>query len=140
MARLLHIDASPRAQSSHSRRMTREFIEQWQQHPHDTVTDRDIGRNPVPHVDELWIAAVFTPPEQHTPQLQAAIQISDRLVDKFLVADIYVLGVPMYNFSVPSTFKVYIDQIVRIGQTVGFEPSNSGNVYKPLVLGKKCLS
>ena len=45
----------------------------------------------------------------------------------------------MYNFSIPSTFKAYIDQIVRIGRTFAFEPENSANPYKPLVLGKKML-
>ncbi len=53
MAHLLHIDSSPRGERSHSRRITREFVEQWKQaHPGDTVTYRDIGRNPIPHVDE----------------------------------------------------------------------------------------
>ncbi len=138
MAHLLHIDASPRGTRSQSRRMTREFVEKWQlAHPNDTVTYRDIGRHPVPHVDESWIAAAFSSPEEHTPELRKAISISDQLVDEFLAADIYVIGVPMYNFSVPSTFKAYIDQIVRVGRTVAFEPNDSANVFKPLVLGKK---
>lgn len=138
MAHLLHIDASPRGERSHSRRMTREFVEQWkQQHPNDTITYRDIGRNPIPHVDESWIAAAFSPPEQHTPELSEAIRLSDRLVDEFLSADVYVIGVPMYNFSIPSVFKAYIDQIVRVGRTVAFEPNDSANVFKPLVLGKR---
>lgn len=138
MAHLLHIDASPRGDRSLSRRMTREFVEQWkQQHPNDTIAYRDIGRNPIPHVDEAWIAAAFLPSEQHTPPLQEAIRLSDELVDEFLAADIYIIGVPMYNFSVPSGFKAYIDQIVRIGQTVALEPNDSAHVYKPLVLGKK---
>jgi FMN-dependent NADH-azoreductase len=118
--------------------MTQEFVEQWQKvYPSDTVTYRDIGRNPIPHVDEAWIAAAFTPPEQHTAELQAAIRLSDQLVDEFLSADMYVIGVPMYNFSVPSVFKAYIDQIVRVGRTVAFEPDDATNAFKPLVLGKK---
>jgi FMN-dependent NADH-azoreductase len=138
MAHLLHIDASPRGERSHSRRMTREFVEQWKQaHPSDTVTYRDIGRNPIPHVDEPWIAAAFSSPEQHTPELREAIRLSDRLVDEFLAADIYVMGVPMYNFSISSGFKAYIDQIVRVGRTVAFERNDAVNVFKPLVLGKK---
>ncbi|MBW4620571.1 MAG: FMN-dependent NADH-azoreductase [Cyanosarcina radialis HA8281-LM2] len=138
MAHLLHLDSSPRGERSHSRRLTREFVEQWQQaHPGDTVTYRDLGRDPVPHVDEPWIAAAFTPPEKHTPELQAAISLSDRLVDEFLAADIYVIGVPMYNFSVPSTFKAYIDQIVRVGRTWLFEPEDPQMPYKPLVHNKK---
>ncbi|MBE9189536.1 FMN-dependent NADH-azoreductase [Gloeocapsopsis crepidinum LEGE 06123] len=138
MARILHLDSSPRGERSHSRRMTREFIEaRMQTHPSDLVTYRDIGRNPVPHVDELWIAAAYTPLEQRTPELSKAISISDRLIDEFLAADLYVIGIPMYNFSVPSTFKAYIDQIVRVGRTFAFEPENTANPYKPLVLGKK---
>jgi FMN-dependent NADH-azoreductase len=138
MAHLLHIDASPRGERSHSRRMTREFVQQWQQHhPNDAIAYRDVGRNPIPHVDETWIAAAFSSPEQYTPQLREAICLSDQLVNEFLAADIYVIGVPMYNFSVPSGFKAYIDQIVRIGRTVDIESSDAGNVYKPLVLGKK---
>ncbi|MGL5061750.1 MAG: FMN-dependent NADH-azoreductase [Microcoleus sp.] len=138
MAHLLHIDASPRGERSHSRRITREFVEQWKKnHPDDTVTYRDIGRNPIPHVDESWIAAAFSPAEQHTPEQQDAIRLSDRLVDELLAADVYVMGVPMYNYSVPSGFKAYIDQIVRFGRTVAFQPNDSANVFKPLVLGKK---
>ncbi|OWY65645.1 FMN-dependent NADH-azoreductase [cyanobacterium TDX16] len=138
MARILHIDSSPRGERSHSRRFTREFVEAWKQHhPDDIVTYRDVGRNPVPHVDEPWIAAAFTPPEQRTPELQEAIHISDRLVDEFLAADLYIIGIPMYNFSVPSTLKAYIDQIVRIGRTFAFEPEDAADPYKPLVLGKK---
>ncbi len=94
-------------------------METWKQaHPSDTVTYRDLGHNPIPHLEEPWIAAAFTPPEQRTPELWQAIKFSDLLVDELLAADIYVLGVPMYNFSVPSSFKAYIDQIVRIGRTV----------------------
>jgi FMN-dependent NADH-azoreductase len=138
MKHLLHIDSSPRSDRSHSRRLTREFVEAWKQtNPNDLVTYRDVGRHPVPHVDEPWIAAAYTPPEQRTPELQEAIFTSDRLVDEFLAADIYVIGVPMYNFSVPSTLKAYIDQIVRVGRTFVFEPEDSANPYKPLVLEKK---
>ncbi|MGL4619563.1 MAG: FMN-dependent NADH-azoreductase [Chroococcidiopsis sp.] len=138
MAHLLHIDVSPRGERSHSRRMTREFVAQWKQtHPQDTVTYRDLGHNPVPYVDESWIAAAFSPPEQHTLELREAIRLSDQLVDEFLAADIYVIGIPMYNFSVPGVFKSYIDQIVRIGRTVAYEPNEVADVYKPLVLGKR---
>jgi FMN-dependent NADH-azoreductase len=138
MAHLLHIDSSPRGERSRSRRFTREFVDTWKQaHPADTVTYRDIGHNPIPHLDEPWIAAAYTPAEQRTPELWDAIHLSDQLVDELLAADIYVIGVPMYNFSVPSTFKAYIDQIVRIGRTFEFAPENFENPYKPLVLGKK---
>lgn len=138
MTHLLHIDSSPRGDRSHSRRLTSEFVEQWKQaHPEDTVTYRDVGRNPIPHIDEAWIAAAYTPADQRSPDLQAAIRLSDRLVDELLAADIYVLGVPMYNFSIPSSLKAYIDQIVRIGRTFDFAPENPTNPYKSLVQDKQ---
>lgn len=138
MARILHIDSSPRGERSHSRRMTREFVAaRMQLYPTDLVTYRDIGRNPVPHVDESWIAAAYTPPEQRTSQLQAAIRFSDQLIDEFLAVDLYIIGIPMYNFSIPSTFKAYIDQIVRPGRTFVVNPEDAANPYKPLLLGKK---
>ncbi|HIK39473.1 FMN-dependent NADH-azoreductase [Thermoleptolyngbya sp. M55_K2018_002] len=138
MAHLLHLDSSPRDARSRSRQLTREFVEAWKQaHPADTVTYRDIGRDPLPHVSEAWIAAAYTPPDQRTPELWEAIHLSDRLVDELLAADICIIGVPMYNFSVPSTMKAYIDQIVRIGRTFEFTPENPENPYKALVQNKK---
>lgn len=138
MPQLLHIDASPRGERSHSRRLSGEFVKIWQQfHPQYTISYRDVGRNPLPHVDEAWIAAAYTPAEERTPQHQAAIHLSDRLVDEFLAADIYVIGTPMYNFSIPSALKAYIDQIVRIGRTFAFTPENPATPYQPLVLDKK---
>lgn len=139
MANLLHLDASPRGERSHSRRMTKEFVEKWQKfHPKDTITYRDIGRNPLPHVDENWIIAAFTPPQLRTPQMSNALSISEELVDEFLAADIYVFGVPMYNWSVSSGFKAYIDNIVRINRTWAYIPEENPEFpYKPLVHDKK---
>ncbi|MBD1915971.1 MULTISPECIES: FMN-dependent NADH-azoreductase [Cyanophyceae] len=138
MTHLLHIDSSPRGERSHSRRMTREFVEAWQQtHPSDTVTYRDIGRQPVPHVDEPWIVAAYTPPEQRTPEMWEALSVSVRLIDELIAADIVVVGCPMYNFSIPSTFKAYIDQIVRTGHTFAIDPEDAEDPYKPLLHGKK---
>ncbi|MEM8808263.1 MAG: NAD(P)H-dependent oxidoreductase [Cyanobacteria bacterium P01_G01_bin.38] len=139
MAHILHLDASPRGERSHSRRMTRAFVEQWKQaHPGDIVTYRDIGRNPVPHVTEAWIAAAFTPAEQRSPELKDALRISEELVDEFLAVDIYVMGIPMYNWTVSSGFKAYIDNIVRINRTWAYIPEENPEFpYKPLVHSKK---
>ncbi|NEQ19316.1 MAG: FMN-dependent NADH-azoreductase [Microcoleus sp. SIO2G3] len=137
MANILHIDSSPRGERSFSRKFTHEFVTAWKNaHSGDTVTYRDLGHNPVPHVDESWIAAAFTPPDARPPELTKAIELSDTLVDEFLAADRYVFGVPMYNFNVPSAFKAYIDQIVRVGRT--FAVTEQGD-FKGLVDGKKLL-
>jgi FMN-dependent NADH-azoreductase len=137
MAHILHIDSSPRGERSFSRKFAAEFVSAWKNaHPGDKVTYRDLGHNPVPHVDESWIASAFTPPDARTPELTKAIEVSDSLVDEFLAADRYVFGVPMYNFNIPSTFKAYIDQIVRVGRTFAVDADGS---FRGLVEGKKML-
>ncbi|MDZ8024196.1 MAG: FMN-dependent NADH-azoreductase [Nostoc sp. SerVER01] len=137
MANILHIDSSPRSERSHSRELSKEFITAWKAaHPEDAIAYRDLGRHPVPHVDEPWIAAAFSPSETHTPELTAAIRISDELIDEFLAADRYVFGVPMYNLNIPSTFKAYIDQIVRVNKTFAIDAQGG---YKGLVEGKKAV-
>lgn len=134
MANILHIDTSPRGERSISRALTSEFVTSWKDtHSGVNVTYRDLGRNPVPHVDESWIAAAYTPVEAHTPELTEAIKVSNELVDEFLAADYYVFGVPMYNLSIPSTFKAYIDQIVRVGRTFAI----TENGYEGLVDSSK---
>lgn len=134
MARILHLDSSPRGDRSMSRALSQEFIDAWKtSHPEDTVQYRDVGRHPVPHVDENWIAGAFTPPETHTPEAAAAIKLSEDLVKEFLGSDRFVFGIPMYNLNVPSTFKAYIDQIVRVNRTFAMDE----NGYRGLVDGSK---
>ncbi|MEH2257814.1 FMN-dependent NADH-azoreductase [Nostoc sp.] len=136
MVNILHIDSSPRGERSHSRELSKEFVSAWKAaHPEDAIAYRDLGHYPVPHVDEAWIAAAFSPPETHTPELTEALRISDELIDEFLAADRYVFGVPMYNFNIPSTFKAYIDQIVRTNRTFAIDAQG----YRGLVEGKKAV-
>lgn len=132
MERILHLDFSPRGERSHSRRLTREFVEQQlAAHPAATVTYRDLGRAPVPPVDEPWIAAAYTPEAGRTPEMREALRLSDALVDELLAADVIVLGVPMYNFGVTASFKAWIDQVVRAGRTF------SSRDYSGLATGKR---
>jgi len=136
MAHILHIDASPRGENSFSRMLSGEFVAAWKKvHPDDSVTYRDVGRQPVPHVTEAWIAAAYSAPETWSGELRDAIRVSEQLVDEFLAADRYVFGVPMHNFSIPSTLKAYLDQIVRIDRTWSLGPEG----YKGLVQGRKMM-
>jgi FMN-dependent NADH-azoreductase len=136
MSTILVITASPRGERSTSRALTTGFAQLWaQHHPQDTVLLRDVGHHPVPHVTESWIVGAFAPAEAQTAESKAAIAVSDQLVDEFLAADRYVFGVPMYNFNIPSTFKAYIDQIVRGGRTYARGPQG----FEGLVKDKKVL-
>jgi FMN-dependent NADH-azoreductase len=136
MASILHIDSSPRGERSKSRKLAKKFIDAWQDlHPDDLIIYRDLRQTPVPHVTEDWIAASFTAPEALTSEMAELLKFSNELVDEFLAADRCVFSVPMYNFSIPSNFKAYIDQVVRVGRTFMEE---NGQV-KGLANGKKVL-
>jgi FMN-dependent NADH-azoreductase len=136
MSHILHLDSSPRAERSISRTLAHEFVTSWKEsRPGDTFTYRDLGHQSIPHVTEPWIAAAFSSPTDHTPELQAAIRFSDDLIDELLAADRYVMSIPLYNFSVPSVFKAYLDQIVRPGRTFAVD----ANGYTGLVKDKKLL-
>jgi len=134
MSTLLHLDVSPRNDRSHSRRLSAFFVQQWLERcPSDTVLYRDLRVFTPPHVTEDWIAAAFSPPDQHSPQMRQALQLSNLLIDEFVSADVYVFGIPMSNFAAPSVFKAYIDNIVRVGRTFQFVPEDAAAPYKPLV-------
>ena len=144
MATILHIDSSARpgssAQSrfgSHTRRLTARFMQRWRAaRPEDQVLYRDVGQAPPAPVTGEWIHAAFTPPAQREPWMQQALAESDTLVAELLRADVIVAGVPMYNFNVPAQFKAYIDNIVRVGLTFGFDRSRPGDPYWPLLDGQ----
>jgi FMN-dependent NADH-azoreductase len=145
LATVLHIDASARPGSSaesrygsHSRRLTARFMQRWRAaRPDDTVIYRDLGQQPPAPVTGEWIHAAFTPPAQREPWMAAALTESDALVAELMRADLIVAGVPMYNFNVPAQFKAYIDNIVRVGLTFGFDRSRPGEPYWPLLTGQR---
>ena len=143
MATILHIDASARPAGSdlatfgsHSRRLSKRFVARWRsQRPKDTVLYRDVGLTPPAPVSAAWIHAAFTPEERRAPWMHAVLRESDMLIDELIGADVIVAGVPMYNFGVPAPFKAYIDYIVRVGRTFGFDRARPGEPYWPLLAG-----
>jgi FMN-dependent NADH-azoreductase len=117
---LLHIDSSPLA-SSISRELSAEFVTTWTAaHPDGTVIHRDLTINPPTPLDAQWISANFTPEEARTPEQRALLAPSDQLIAELNQADEYVFGVAMHNFSIPSTLKLWIDQIARAGHTFSY--------------------
>jgi FMN-dependent NADH-azoreductase len=145
MLRLLHIDSSARPgrsgeqpHGSHTRRLSARFVRHWQRlRPQDVVIYRDISACPPTPVTGEWVHAAFTPPAQRVPWMQAVLAESDALVDELISADLIVIGVPMYNFGMPSTLKAWIDNIVRVGRTFGFDRSRAGEPYWPLLADQR---
>lgn len=141
MTTLLHLDASARggrsdlhAYGSHTRRLSARFATRWHAaRAADPVLYRDVGQSPPAPVDGAWIHAAFTPEAKRAPWMHQRLAESDALVDELIGADLIVAGVPMYNFGVPSGFKAYIDNIVRVGRSFGFDRARAGEPYWPLL-------
>lgn len=121
MTTLLHIDSSIRSIGSVSRQLTAEFIRKWKDvRPGDTVVERDLAHNPVPHLTEQMMGAFFTPADARSPEQAQTVALSDGLVDELFRADVIVLGAPMYNFSISSALKAWIDHVSRAGVTFNY--------------------
>ncbi len=119
--KLLEIQSSARQQGSISRLLSQEFIETWKTyHPTIAHKQRDVGSQPPAHVTELWTKANYIALEERSSEMIAVLQESENLIEELLWADYLLLGVPMYNFSVPSALKAYLDNIVRINRTLGY--------------------
>lgn len=136
MATVLHINSSVRQNGSLSRQLGAEFVAKWQAaNPSGTVVTRDLAASPVPHLTEQMMGAYFTPAEQRNADQAHTIKTSDALVDELLAADTIVIGAPMYNFSVTSGLKAWIDHVARAGRTFKY----GANGPEGLVHGKKVI-
>ena len=136
MSTLLKLDSSPMGERSISRKLTTRFADSWlKAHPGGTVIARDLPSLSLPVVDGSWVGAAYTPEEARTPEQNKVLSVSEVLIAELQRADEYVLGVPMHNFSIPSTLKLWIDQVVRAGKTFSYTSSSSGPAG--LLTGKK---
>lgn len=127
MATLLQINSSVFSDNGNSSQLSNEFVQKWQaNNPAGKVVVRDLAQNPVPHLDATRIQALFSPAEERTAEQQAVVDFADSLVGEIEAADVIVIGVPMYNFGVPSALKAYFDHLARAGVT--FKYTDTGPV------------
>lgn len=129
MATLLHLDSSVFPQDgSVSRDVAASFRKAWEEeHPDGTVVYRDLAANPLPHLDGVAASSGFAPPETHTPEQASAYALRDELARELEQADAVLIGAPMYNFTISSTLKAWIDHVILMGRTSGTDsPSAAG--------------
>lgn len=132
---VLRIDASARRNGSVSRHLSNGLFEKLAaKHTIANLAVRDLADG-MPHVSEDWIGANFTPADQRSAEQSATLRFSDELVDELIAAAVILIGLPMYNFSVPASFKAWIDQVARVGRT--FQYTDDGP--KGLLAGKKVI-
>jgi FMN-dependent NADH-azoreductase len=118
---LLQVNASLFSGAGQSTRLADAFVAGWRaRNPGATVTVRDLAAEPVPHLTAERFQAFLTKPEDRTANQRVEAAYSDALIDELKRADVIVLGVPMYNFDVPSTLKAYFDHIARAGVTFNY--------------------
>ncbi|MDR7159149.1 NAD(P)H-dependent oxidoreductase [Arthrobacter sp. BE255] len=120
MATLLHLDSSINDNdNSASRALTALFRQAWErEHPEGKVIYRDLAAEPLPHIDTAAHYAWFTSEGEQSPEQQAAYALRIQLIEELEEADAIVIGAPMYNYSVPSTVKAWIDHVSAAARTI----------------------
>lgn len=137
--KILHIDASPLGAASISRQLTAVVVEKLtRDHPSATVGHRDLVESPISHLSGELLQVLrpvpgTTPPSG--PTLSAEAEQTDELIDELLGADVVVIGAPMYNFSIPSQLKAWIDRVAQAGRTFRYTPEGP----QGLAVGKKVI-
>jgi FMN-dependent NADH-azoreductase len=131
MPTLLHIDSSPLGEASISRHLSNEFIQSWKlANPDGKIITRDLTTTPIAPVTAAWVGAAYTPEDSRTPEQRQVLALSDTLIAELQTADEYVFGVPMHNFGIPSTVKLWIDQIARVGKTFSYADGAPAGLLK----------
>ncbi|MBY0384458.1 NAD(P)H-dependent oxidoreductase [bacterium] len=133
MKPILVIQASPQGEQSLSRKITGEFLSQYAlRFGKKTLTERDLTKDTLPHISGEFVSAMFVPPANRTPDMIKTLDQGNQLVDELIAHDEIVISTPMYNNTVPSSLKAWIDHIVLPGRTFNFGP----NGIKGLLEGK----
>lgn len=132
MQTILHLNTSIFGDGGQSSRLAAEFVARI---PRARVIARDLARDPVPHLDAARFGAFLSKPESRTAEQRAVLAYSDMLIEELRQADMIVLGLPMYNFGIPSQLKAYFDHVARAGVT--FRYTEKGAVG--LLTGKRAF-
>ncbi|SDQ57293.1 FMN-dependent NADH-azoreductase [Paraburkholderia fungorum] len=124
--KIMHVDASAKRERSNSRALSRYFLERLRdQHVDLEIDYLDVTVDTPPHVTEAFAIATYTPADQRTDAMKATLASSDALCARLLAADAFVFAMPMYNWSMPSAFKAFIDSVTRTNLTYVFAEDGS---------------
>ncbi|PUA19984.1 FMN-dependent NADH-azoreductase [Glaciimonas sp. PCH181] len=134
--KLLHIDSSILGDASASRQLTREVVANLQSsEPGVELVYRDLSKDLTAHISGSTFAAKGTPADQRNLAQQQEVALGEAILAEFMAADVIVLGAPMYNFTVPTQLKAWIDLICVAGVTFRY----SENGPEGLAKGKRVV-
>jgi FMN-dependent NADH-azoreductase len=123
---ILRIDSSTTGDQSISRKLTDELLAHFTaKHPEAKVVARDLVAEPLAHIDPITTSAIRTPPETHEEAVAAAYPGERAVLDEFLASDIVIVGAPMYNFSIASQLKAWLDRLGVPGVTFKYSENGS---------------
>lgn len=118
MKKILQIISSVNGNQSFSLKLSNTILERLLSiYPDSTVHTRDLTKNPLPHLEDTHFTAFYKPSESLTEADRSALLPSDEAIKEVQEAEIIIIGVPLYNFGIPSTLKAWVDHITRAGLT-----------------------
>ncbi|WP_165986215.1 FMN-dependent NADH-azoreductase [Streptomyces sp. YIM 98790] len=124
-ATLLHLDTSLNGANSVSREVAASFRRAWEeQHPEGSVIHRDLCAQPIPHLDGAAYYAALTPHEERSEEQRSILALREELITELESADAVLIGAPLYNYSLPSALKAWLDHVIVMGRTAGAEPTS----------------
>lgn len=131
MKNILQITSSINGENSFSNRLSATILDKVAAaNPGALIQKHDLNRLPLPHLTDAHFAAFLAAPEARTEQQSADVRYSDEAISELMAADAVILGVPLYNFSIPSTLKSWIDHIVRARVTFRYTPNGPEGLVK----------
>jgi len=131
MKKILHIISSPRGAASVSIKLGNAIVEKLQAaYPGSTVKVKDLVKDQFPHLEEAHLTSFFTPAEAITPALLEAVKHSNDAIKELQEADVIVIGAPLYNFTIHSALKAWIDHITRAGVTFKYDENGPQGLLK----------
>ena len=132
--KILNIISSINGEASFSNKLSNAILEKLEEaYPSSQMNKYDLSKNPLPYLETLHYGAFFTPSEHYSADQKKAVKHSDEAIKELKDADIIVIGVPLYNFSIPATLKTWIDHISRANETF----SCASGIPKGLLTNKK---
>jgi len=135
MASLLHLDSSADPVGSRSRAVTAAFADAWRAaDAANTVVHRDLHRNPLPHIADASLHWTEDFRGQVAPEFRDAERLQRELLDELLDADVLLVGAPLYNYSLPSSLKAWVDHIHVPGVTAPFGDAGRPLAGRPAVV------
>jgi len=131
MTKILHIASSSNLTASFTRKIGKVTLEKLGQiYPNAEIIERDLARNPLPHISPEMLAAMFSG-DDSKPELA----LSNQVVDELFASDVILIEAPMYNFGIPSVLKAWVDHVLRAGKTFKYGAAGP----EGLVKGKKAI-